>query len=294
MQEELKVKKICDNFIETLKSNALLDWIDSIYLYGSAADETYLSKDSNIDLMILCNVDERGQLDSQKLIRLYELHKNYVEKIQLPFEIYTYGSDEIPTENTLGYSLLRSMFIYDYFEKAKLIYGINLLQKFLKPDVEESSILLANDMRRGLRQMVYNSPYLSNRSVLSRMVGDRSGGTTFVTEDISKYLDDRLRYATVCLIFTMKAHLLLKGQQVSGKNKIFKTYLEFFPGIERKNELLELFEWWRGHKSKEYHRWGLGKDDFQYQPPEQSRLQVLLCLEIVEDIAKSMQGSIKK
>jgi len=290
MSERKKIKDIIHRFFFEIIDKSLKEWIISAYLYGSAVDDTFIKNDSNIDIMLIVQVNQDLEIDTDKLHKFYALHTKFVKENQLPFEIYTYGIDEIPTNGNYGYSLLKSIFIYDYFEKAKHIFGKKILKNFYVPDAKKVSIQVVNELKRGLRQMMYKSSYLSKKSVLERMVGDRAGNTVHVSEDLFEYFDNNLRWACVSMIFSQKAFLRYNGKQVSGKTKIFTEYLKNYQNIPNRKEVEEIFDWWKGHKSKEYKRWGLSSNkDFTSLEPNLADNYTKVCLRNIEFISKKLE-----
>ncbi|EKD57589.1 MAG: hypothetical protein ACD_57C00221G0006 [uncultured bacterium] len=288
--KKINQSKVVKELTSRLLNRVTNDWIVSIVLYGSTTNNTYISENSNIDLMIVVKTP-RHQIDLNKLKLIYKIHEKYVEEFKVPIDIYTYGYDELPRKKNFGYSLLRSLFIYDYFKHARVIYGKNILKELIHPHIKTVSLQLVNELKRGVRQMIYDSKYMSKPGVIKRMIGDRAGNTVQVTTDIAKGLDDHLRWACVSLIFSQKARLAYDGILVSGKNRIFKKYLEEYKQNDSSiKHLYEIYNWWVNHISKEYERWGFRKQtEIISLDEDKTRKMIIICLRHIEHISNILE-----
>ena len=213
------IQSAVSSFLSRLNNTLKAGFIQSVVLYGSAMSDNFIPSESDVDLMIVVR-SESGHVDVYQLQKLYKIHQAFVEEVRFPLSVYVYGEDEIPTNHTIGYSLLRTLFIFDYKKDAMILYGRNVIKDVPEPHMQRAAVQLVNDFKRGLRVALANSPHLSNSTELRRLTGDRAGNTVHVTQDICEEIDDLLRWASYSAIMAAKCALVYEGEIITGKNNI--------------------------------------------------------------------------
>ncbi|MBI2675420.1 MAG: hypothetical protein HYX24_03110 [Candidatus Aenigmarchaeota archaeon] len=229
---------IGNEFVENLfREDLEIENIRSLYLYGSGSVNQFVPGKSDIDLWMIIRV-HKGHYDMDFVRRLYDAHKGFVSNLGERVDLIIYGEDELPQKNSIGYSLLQSLFILDYKKSAILLLGSDILRFIPEIDQKYASIVLANHMKRGLRQRLSNAGYLSSSAVVRRLIGDRNEGTVYVTEDVSADINSIENFAEYSAIMAAKCRLAYAGILKVGKEEIVEEYTKKFSD-EKQTEVMK-------------------------------------------------------
>lgn len=280
-------RTLLSDFLALLSNTLDPGFVQSVVLYGSGTSDAFIPNESDLDLMVVVDV-ESGHINTHQVQKLYGLHSDFVRQAQFPLSLYVYGIDEIPTNQMVGYNLLRTLFIFDYKSEAMVLFGRDIIREMPVPNSRLAAVQLVNDFKRGLRVSIAKSPYMSDETELRRLIGDRAGNTVHFTQDICETIDNLVRWSSYCSIMAAKCALAYEGEFIAGKNKIGARYLEG-ARPDKTKLFTPVYDWWIRHKSKDYERWNLREPSIAVTSVVESQLIVINALQFVEAISFDLE-----
>ncbi|MBT5030640.1 hypothetical protein HON03_05235 [archaeon] len=220
--------EIGQDYVRNLESKLFyLDPILSLYQHGSSTTEDFIPGISDIDLWMILKTT-KGHHDIELTNQIYSIHESFIKNCDTPVDIIIYGDDELPLENNIGYSLLKSLFIFDYKKSAILLLGEDILPKLIDIDIKIASLELVNQLKRGVRQRLSYNGYLSSPEIVRRFLGDRCSGNTYVTEDIGKDLERIDHFTQYAVTIAAKCRLSYSGKVIVSKDKVLDEYIQIY------------------------------------------------------------------